>query len=81
MEKQKREFDDQLQFYESVKCNRNEEYWHEKREMLEQEMDRRTADIQHDNQKLKSKNADLLIDLRSNAEELNKVTKKWQDKC
>jgi hypothetical protein len=35
MEKQKREFDDQLQFYESLKCSSNDAYWHEKREMLE----------------------------------------------
>ena len=81
MEKQKREFDDQLQFYESVKCSSNDAYWHEKREMLEQEMNRKTADIQDENLKLKSKNADLLLNLRSNTEENSKLTKKWQDKC
>jgi hypothetical protein len=81
MEKQKREFDDQLQFYESVMCSSNDAYWQNKREMLEQEMNRKTADIQDENLKLKSKNADLLLDLRSKTEELNKVNKKWQDKC
>ena len=81
MEKQKREFDDQLKFYESLKSSSNDKYWHEKREMLEQEMIQRTADIHDNNLNLKSTNADLLLNLRSKTEELAKVNKKWQDKC
>ena len=80
IEEQRNDYEDQLEFYEKLKNQKNDLYQINKRIELAQEMENRTKEIKQNNEKLKILNGDLIHQLSLKNEEINLLKKKIDEK-